>query len=196
MLKDKCIKKYDSNDIAKEISVLRQNNNINIRITVEELVAFGRFPYSKGRLTKEDKEKIKASIEYLDLEEIKSKYINELSGGQRQRAYIAMILAQDTNCILLDEPLNNLDMRYAEEMMKTLNRLSRELGKTIVIVMHDINCAAHYSDRIIAMKDGKVLKDGTPDEVITKEILDQVYDHNFKIREIQGKQVCLYNKVS
>lgn len=193
ILKNKCIKKYNSNEIAKEISILRQNNSINIKITVRELISFGRFPHSKGRLTKGDEIKIQDAIDYLDLNNIQGSYINELSGGQRQRAYIAMILAQDTKCILLDEPLNNLDMRYAEEMMQILSKLSRDLKKTIVIVMHDINCAAHYSDRIIAMKDGKVLKDGTPHEVITKKVLDKVYNHDFKVEEIEGKKVCLYN---
>lgn len=196
ILQGKCIKKYSTTEIAKEISVLRQNNNINIRITVEELVSFGRFPHSQGNLGPEDYEKVNDAISYLNLEEIRDSYINELSGGQRQRAFIAMILAQDTKCILLDEPLNNLDMRYAEEMMIILNKLARELKKTIVIVMHDINCAAHYSDRIIALKDGKIIKDGTSDEVITKEVLDVVYDHDFKIEEFYGKKICLYNNVS
>src|SRR5699024_986971 len=147
-------------ELAKKISILKQSNAINLKLTVRELVSFGRFPYSQGKLNKEDWEKVDEAIAYLELEELQDKYLDQLSGGQRQRAHIAMVVAQDTEFILLDEPLNNLDMRHATQIMKTLRRLVDEMGKTIVIVIHDINFASCYSDQIVALKDGKIVKQG------------------------------------
>lgn len=189
------IKDIKSNEIAKRIAVLRQSNNINLKLTVEELVAFGRFPHSQGRLTKEDHLKIDEAIDYLKLNEIRNSYIDELSGGQKQRAYIAMILAQDTKYIFLDEPLNNLDMRYAVEMMTTLENLVKDYNKTIVIVMHDINIASAFCNYIVAMKNGEVLSEGKTDDIIEKEILDDVFDHNFCIAGIGGKKICVFHNL-
>lgn len=189
------IKDIKSNEIAKRIAVLRQSNNINLKLTVEELVAFGRFPHSQGRLTKEDHLKIDEAIDYLKLNEIRNSYIDELSGGQKQRAYIAMILAQDTKYIFLDEPLNNLDMRYAVEMMTTLENLVKDYNKTIVIVMHDINVASAFCNYIVAMKNGEVLSEGKTDDIIEKEILDDVFDHNFCIAGIGGKKICVFHNL-
>lgn len=186
------IKNIKSIDVAKRIGILKQTNNIQAKITVYELISYGRYPYSKGRLTLLDKQKIEKAILYLDLEEVKDKYLDELSGGQRQRAYIAMILAQDPEYIFLDEPLNNLDMKYASQLMGILRRIVNELGKTVVIVVHDINIASSYADYVIAMKDGQIYKEGSNLEVITKEVLDYVYDYDFKIKCIDGQNVCLY----
>ena len=194
-LDDINIKDIKSNEIAKRIAVLRQSNNINLKLTVEELVAFGRFPHSQGRLTKEDHLKIDEAIDYLKLNEIRNSYIDELSGGQKQRAYIAMILAQDTKYIFLDEPLNNLDMRYAVEMMTTLENLVKDYNKTIVIVMHDINVASAFCNYIVAMKNGEVLSEGKTDDIIEKEILDDVFDHNFCIAGIGGKKICVFHNL-
>ncbi len=179
-------------DIAKKLAILKQTNHISMRVTVKELVSFGRFPYSKGRLKKEDEIKIQEALDYMDLNEIQSKYIDQLSGGQRQRAYIAMIIAQDTKYILLDEPLNNLDIKYGVEMMQLLQRLVKDLKKTIIVVMHDINFAAAFSDHIIAMKNGEVIDQGHIDHMIDKTILDHVFDHDFCIAGFNGKKVCLY----
>src|SRR5690606_18282809 len=105
-----------SNELAKKISILKQSNFINLRLTVRELVSFGRFPYSQWRLTKEDWEVVDKAIQYMELEDIQHKYIEQLSGGQKQRAFIAMVIAQDTDYILLDEPLNNLDMKHSVQI--------------------------------------------------------------------------------
>src|SRR5690606_32944777 len=113
----------------------------------------------------EDELKITQAIEYMNLTDIQDKFIDELSGGQKQRAFIAMVIAQDTEYILLDEPLNNLDMKHSVQIMKILRRLVDELGKTVIIVLHDINFASVYSDRIVALKDGKLLKDGRTSEI-------------------------------
>jgi iron complex transport system ATP-binding protein len=181
-----------NNELAKKISILKQSNNINIRLTVKELVSFGRFPYSQGRLTKEDRKFVAEAIRYMELEEIQHKYLDQLSGGQRQRAYIAMVIAQDTEYVLLDEPLNNLDMKHSVQIMKVLRKLADELGKTVVIVIHDINFASCYSDYIVAMKDGRVIKEGTTDEIINPSVLNEVYDMNFKIEEIDKEKICIF----
>lgn len=189
---NKNIEDMRSDEIAKKLSILKQQNNLNVRLTVRELVSFGRFPHSKGRLNKQDKIKIDEAIEYMKLKEIEHDEINKLSGGQRQRVYIAMILAQDTPYILLDEPLNNLDMRHSVEMMLLLDRMVKELGKTIIIVVHDINIAAAFADHIIAMKNGMIIEEGSPDEMIDEKILDEVFDHNFCVVGYQGKKMCVY----
>lgn len=146
--------KTPSDKLATYLSVLRQENQFASRLTVEELVGFGRYPYTKGRLTLDDKKKIDESLEFLNLSNLRHRYLDELSGGQRQRAYVAMVLCQDTEYVLLDEPLNNLDMKHAVIMMKLLRRAADELGKTIILVIHDINFASVYSDHIIAMRAG------------------------------------------
>jgi len=181
-----------NNELAKKISILKQSNHINVRLTVKELVSFGRFPYSQGRLTKEDRRFVNEAIRYMELEEIQDKYIDQLSGGQRQRAYIAMVIAQDTEYVLLDEPLNNLDMKHSVQIMKTLRRLADELGKTVVIVIHDINFASCYSDYIVAMKEGRVIKEGATDEIINPVVLNEVYDIDFKIEEINREKICVF----
>ncbi|MFS8630217.1 MAG: ABC transporter ATP-binding protein [Bacillales bacterium] len=181
-----------SNELAKKISILKQSNFINLRLTVRELVSFGRFPYSQGRLTKEDWEVVDKAIQYMELEDIQHKYIEQLSGGQKQRVFIAMVIAQDTDYILLDEPLNNLDMKHSVQIMKVLRRLVDEMGKTVVIVIHDINFAACYSDYIVALKDGKVVKEGLTTEVITPEVLKEIYDMDFTVREENKRRYCLY----
>ncbi|MBS9374994.1 iron ABC transporter ATP-binding protein [Rhodococcus sp. B50] len=165
-----------SKDLAKIVSILRQENHFVTRLTVRQLVGFGRFPHSKGRLTLEDEEAISKSIEFFDLTDLEHRYLDQLSGGQRQRAYVAMVLCQDTDYILLDEPLNNLDMKHSVQMMKHLHKVAVELGRTVVIVLHDINFAGHYADRICAMKDGKVVEFGTPEEILVDETLTRVFD--------------------
>ncbi len=186
------INKIKPNQFAKAIAILKQTNQIQVNLTVRELVSFGRWPHSKGNLTKEDELKIDEAIKFLRLKEVENKNINQLSGGQKQRAYIAMIVAQDTKYVLLDEPLNNLDMRYSVDMMLILQDLVQKLGKTVMIVLHDINFAATFSDHIIAMKDGKIIKEGTPDEIMDKGVLDYVFDHEFCIAGVNGKKYCIY----
>lgn len=165
-----------SKDLARIVSILRQENHFITRLTVRQLVSFGRFPYSKGRLTSADEEIITRAIDFLDLGALEGRYLDQLSGGQRQRAYVAMVLSQETDYVLLDEPLNNLDMRHSVQMMQQLRRAAEELGRTIVIVLHDINFAGHYADRICAVKDGRVVEFGGPDEIMTDDVLTRVFD--------------------
>jgi len=170
------VTKTNSNDLAKIVSILRQENHFVTRLTVRQLVGFGRYPHSKGRLNQADEEIISRSIDFLDLGELEGRYLDELSGGQRQRAYVAMVLAQDTDTVLLDEPLNNLDMKHSVVMMQHLKRAAAELNRTIVIVLHDINFAGHYADYICAMKHGKVVQFGTPEQIMQDEILTEVFE--------------------
>ncbi|WP_252231166.1 ATP-binding cassette domain-containing protein [Clostridium sp. ZBS15] len=183
---------WQDKDLSKTISILKQNNNINIRITVRELVTFGRFPYCGGNLTSEDKAFVDEAINYMELTDLQDRYLDELSGGQRQRAYIAMVIAQNTKYILLDEPLNNLDMKHSVEIMKILKRLVNEKSKTVIIVIHDINFASCYSDYIVALKDGKVVNQGKTSEIINKEILESIYEMNFNVTNIDNRPICVY----
>lgn len=186
------VEAWDSKDLAKKISILKQANNINIRLTIRELVSFGRFPYSHGNLTKEDTKHIDDAIKYMKLKKIEHKYLDQLSGGQRQRAYIAMVIAQNTEYILLDEPLNNLDMKHSVEIMKILRKLVDDLGKTVVIVIHDINFASCYSDNIVALKDGKIVQDGSTDKIIDTSVLNGIYDLDFTIQDLDNMKLCVY----
>ncbi|WP_128895930.1 iron ABC transporter ATP-binding protein [Longirhabdus pacifica] len=170
-----------STDLAKIVTILRQENHFVTRLTVRQLVGFGRFPYSKGRLTKEDEEIISKYIDFLDLTDIEHRYLDELSGGQRQRAYVAMVLCQETEYVLLDEPLNNLDVAHSVQMMEYLKQVANEFGRTILIVMHDINFAAKYSDRICAMKNGQIAAFGTVEEMMNPELLTNIFETKIEI---------------
>ena len=183
---------WKSRELSRRLAILTQSNNIQMKLTVEELVAFGRFPYSGGRLTAEDRDIINRAISYMELEEFKERFVDELSGGQRQRAYIAMVIAQDTEYVFLDEPTNNLDIYHASNMMKMVRKLSDELGKTVILVLHEINYAAFYSDYICAFKNGKIAKYGTVEEVIQKEVLSEIYQVDFEILNIKGKPLSVY----
>ncbi|WP_042454524.1 iron ABC transporter ATP-binding protein [Neobacillus dielmonensis] len=186
------VRKMKSNEFAKRVSILKQSNYMNVRLTIRELVSFGRFPYSKGRLTEEDERIVDQSLEYMGLTDMQDQFLDELSGGQRQRAFIAMVIAQDTEYILLDEPLNNLDMKHSVQIMKILRRLVDELGKTVVIVLHDINFASVYSDWIVAMKDGRVVKDGPTEQIIQSDALKEIYDMDIPIQQMGGCRICVY----
>lgn len=181
-----------SSALATTLAVLRQDNHIAARLTVHDLVEFGRFPHSRGRLTVHDREHIERAIDYLDLGAYRDRFLDELSGGQRQRAFIAMVLAQDTKYVLLDEPLNNLDLRHMTEIMRLIRRMADELGKRVVVVLHDINFAATWSDRIVAMRDGVVVADAGARGIMRPEVLGAVYDTPVDVREIDGRPVALY----
>ncbi|AMX83881.1 iron ABC transporter ATP-binding protein [Geobacillus subterraneus] len=186
------ISHYRTEELAKKISILKQSNHIAARLTVKELVSFGRFPYSRGRLTRQDNEYVREAIHYMELNDLQHRYLDELSGGQRQRAYIAMVLAQDTDYIFLDEPLNNLDMKHSVQMMKVLRNLVDQLDKTIVIVMHDINFASCYSDYIVALKDGKVVSEGDVSTMMRSQVLRGIYDMDVHIQTIENRRICVY----
>ena len=188
----KNLNEWKSGDLAKHLAILTQSNNTNMKLSVRELVNFGRFPYSAAKLTNEYKKIVSKAIEKMELSDLADCYLDELSGGQRQRAYIAMIIAQDTEFVLLDEPTNNLDIYHSISMMKNAGILSKELNKTVIMVLHELNLAAFYSDFIVAMKDGKIVKFGTPSEIMTAENLKEIYGVEFEILQIHGKPMSVY----
>lgn len=191
-IQDMDVFKTPSDKLATHLSVLRQENRFTSRLTVFELVGFGRYPHTKGRLNPDDYQHIHRALDFLNLTEFKDRFLDELSGGQRQRAYVAMVLCQDTEYVLLDEPLNNLDMKHAVSMMKQLRRAANELGKTIVIVIHDINFASVYSDYILAMKNGELVYQGTPIQIMNSAILEDIFDTPVSIETIQGQHIAVY----
>lgn len=181
-----------SEDLAKVLTILRQENHFVTRLTVRQLVGFGRFPYSKGRLTNEDEAIISKYIDFLELTDLENRYLDELSGGQRQRAYVAMVLCQETEYVLLDEPLNNLDVAHSVQMMEHLKHAAKEFGRTILAVMHDINFAAKYSDRICAMKDGRIAAFGTVDQIMDSNVLTDIFETNIKIIDGPYGPIAIY----
>ncbi|ELK8508179.1 iron chelate ABC transporter ATP-binding protein VctC [Vibrio vulnificus] len=192
LIEGKEIQVWNNKLLAKKLAVLRQANSITMRFTIREMVAFGRFPHSGGRLTAQDHQQIDRAIQYLDLSDIQDKYLDELSGGQRQLAFIAMVIAQDTDYVFLDEPLNNLDIRHSKQIMQTICRLAKEMNKAVVVVIHDINFAACYSDQIIALKKGQIVASGSVEEVIEEAVLEQIYETPFSVIERDGKRMCTY----
>ena len=173
-----------------EAAVLRQSNFTNLRLTVRQLVSFGRFPYST-EVYEADHEMVDRALAYLKLEGMADKYLHQL-GRPAPAAYIAMVVAQDTDYILLDEPLNNLDMRHAVDIMKTLQELVADLGKTVVIVLHDINFASCYSDHIVAMDQGRIVRVGCCEEIIDDAVLGPLYQMDFRIENINDNRICIY----
>ncbi len=188
----KNLKDWNSKELAKKLAILTQSNTMQAKLTIRELVTFGRFPYSGNRMTEEDHKIIEEAIRYMELEEFADRFVDELSGGQRQRAYIAMVIAQDTDYIFLDEPTNNLDIYHSSNMMKIVRKLCDDLGKTVILVLHEINFASTYSDYIGAFKNGKLYKFGTVEEVMTKETLKELYQVDFEILNINDKPVSIY----
>ena len=191
--KGRDITHWESRELAKHLAILTQANFVQMKLTVRELVAFGRFPHSGSALSADDWTKVDQAIHYMELEAFANRFIDEMSGGQRQRAFIAMVLAQDTEYVLLDEPTNNLDIYHATQMMKLVRRLCDELGKTVILVLHEINLAAFYSDVICAFKDGRIAAQGTVDEVMTPENLKRIYGVDFEIHRIDGKPLAIFH---
>lgn len=179
-------------ELARRLAILRQSNEVTARLTVRDLVGFGRFPHSRGRLTAADQRQIDDAIGFLGLNDLADRFTDELSGGQRQRASVAMVLAQDTDVILLDEPLNNLDMAHQVRMMVHLRRAADHLGKTVIVVLHDLNFAAAYADRVVALKDGAIVAAGTPAELMCDDVLTEIFDTEVRVHRLDGLPVAVY----
>ncbi|MFC4002092.1 ABC transporter ATP-binding protein [Prauserella oleivorans] len=181
-----------SAQLARRLAVLRQENHMTVRLTVRDLVSFGRFPHSGGRLTAEDREAVEDAISYFELGDLAERQLDQLSGGQRQRAFVAMVLCQETDYVLLDEPLNNLDMRHSVHMMNRLRRMADDFGKTVVMVVHDINFASCHSDQIVAMRDGSVVAHGDVEAMMRPDVLRKVYDLEIPVHELDGKRIGVF----
>lgn len=183
VLDGKDILKEDTKALAKKISILPQTPEGTDGITVGELVSYGRFPYQKGfgRLSKKDYEVIQWALEVTGTMDYKYRSIDALSGGQRQRVWIAMALAQETDIIFLDEPTTYLDMAHQLEVLELLQKLNLQQQRTIVMVLHDLNQAARFADYIVALKNGKIVKAGSCEEVINKDVLMEVFNIDAEI---------------
>ncbi|APQ73267.1 ABC transporter ATP-binding protein [Clostridium botulinum] len=189
------ISKLSTKEIAKKMAILPQNPIAPSGLTVSELVAYGRFPHQKGfgNLTEEDKRIVKWALAATKLSEFERREVDTLSGGQRQRVWIAMALAQQTDLILLDEPTTYLDLAHQLEVLKLLYELNRNQKCTIVMVLHDLNLAARFSDYIIAIQKGAIIKYGNPEEVMTPEVLRKTFNINadIVIEPKSNRPVCI-----
>ena len=181
-------------DFARQVAIVHQYNTAPADLTVQRLIGYGRTPYQRMGVAanaKEDEEKVRRAMEITNTAKLADKPAAELSGGQKQRVWIAMALAQDTKLLFLDEPTTYLDIRYQLDILKLIRRLNREFGITIVMVLHDINQSLYYSDEIVAMKDGRVSAQGLPGEVITSELVREVYGVDLNISHLDGKPFIL-----
>lgn len=188
------IRKEKAEHIAKKVAVLPQTPTCPDAITVRELVSYGHFPYRKviRGMSRHDIEQVDWALEKTGLTEISGRLVTELSGGQRQRAWIAMTLAQETEMILLDEPTTYLDMAYQLDVLQLLERMNREKQLTIVMVLHDLNEACRFADHIIGLKNGKVVCEGRPADVITRENIREIYGIDAKlVMSDGGYPICM-----
>lgn len=177
-LDGKKISEIPSKELARSLGLLPQSPIVPEGITVADLVSRGRFPYQsflKG-LGKKDYEAVEEALEIMGITDIANRCVDELSGGQRQRVWIAMALAQETDILLLDEPTTYLDITYQIEILDLLTDLNRKKGTTIVMVLHDINLSARYADYIFALRKGKLISEGSPSEIITEDLIKDVFD--------------------
>ncbi|MGP4713359.1 MULTISPECIES: iron ABC transporter ATP-binding protein [unclassified Psychrobacter] len=189
--KDHDIISCDARTLATTVAMLGQDNQVQGRLRVHELLMFGRYPYHQGRPSAADQQKVNEIIERFELEPLADRFLSTLSGGQRQRVLIAMIVCQDTPYLLLDEPLNNLDMYHAGRLMRELRTLSHTQQKTVVIVLHDINQAAQFADTVVTMKDGQVKAVGRPVDVLTQKTMKALYDVEVTVLTHHGRPVIV-----
>ena len=192
-LHGKNIQNLGLKDFARRVSIVHQYNSSADDITVERLVSFGRTPHMKMMqgYSDEDEKLIQWAMEVTNVLKYRDREVSRLSGGQRQRVWIAMALAQNTKILFLDEPTTYLDIRYQIEILELVKKLNREYGITIIMVLHDINQAIHFSDRIIGLKDGQVTAQGAPDAVITEECIRELYGISLGVTTIEGKKFVL-----
>ncbi|MEY8354282.1 ABC transporter ATP-binding protein [Lachnospiraceae bacterium 54-53] len=182
-------------EFARNVAIVHQNNTAPPDLTVERLVGYGRTPYLNAFQTagnaEEDEEAVEWAIRVTDLSSVRNKCVAELSGGQRQRVWLAVALAQMTDVLFLDEPTTYLDIRYQAEILKLVRRLNREYKITIIMVLHDINQAMEYGDVFVGMRGGKILVEGEPKEVVSEDVLYQLYGIRLPIAEVSGKKIVL-----
>ncbi len=190
LLEGEDIQSIRPRDFARQVSIVHQYNTAPADLSVEKLVSYGRTPYHTMGISsnpKEDEEKIRWALEITHTQKHKDKPVMELSGGQKQRVWIAMALAQGTKTLFLDEPTTYLDIRYQLQILQLIRTLNREYGITIIMVLHDINQSLYYSDEIVAMKGGKMIAQGQPEQIVTPDLIREVYGVDLKIRKVEEK---------
>jgi len=183
LLDGKSILQYSSKEFAKTLGLLPQSPVVPEGISVADLVCRGRFPYRSTLhgLTTKDYEAVEEAMEIMGIAELADRNVDELSGGQRQRVWIALALAQQTDILFLDEPTTFLDIAYQIEILELLVELNRTKKTTIVMVLHDINQAARYGDHIFAMKEGQLVAEGAPEEIIHEDLIEKVFHMKSRI---------------
>lgn len=171
------LRHYDDRAFARSVAYLPQDVNSGSDMTIRELVACGRYPWhgALGRFSKTDQEKVDEALRATHIERFADRFVGTLSGGERQRAWIAMLVAQDARCLLLDEPTAALDVAHQIEVLSLVRRLAHEGGRSVIIVLHDINMAARFCDRIHALKGGRVVASGAPAQVLSAKTLHDIY---------------------
>lgn len=199
-LEDLDLKKISSKEIAKKLAILPQSPQGPEGLTVYDLVSYGRFPHrnKRGKINDEDKKVIDWALKVTKLEEYQLRPIENMSGGQRQRVWIAMALAQQTDIIFLDEPTTYLDLSYQLELLELLEELNIKHQTTIVMVLHDLNLASRFAHYMVAMKDGKIVKEGCPHTIMNKEVLKEAFniEANIEICKQSKKPICIsYNLI-
>ena len=197
-LKNHELDTYTRKDLATYISFVPQNVNLEVDFTVYEMIAMGRTPYSKRfkSLTEEDEKIIEHAIQIMHCESLQDRPFSYLSGGEAQRVLVARAIAQDTKCLILDEPISHLDIRYQVEIMETLKYLNEKEGKTIIAILHDLNLCAAYCKQVVLMNKGKIHASGSVEEVLTKKHLKEVYDMTFEIYEQADRKQKFYIPVT
>lgn len=192
-LNRKSIEEYKNKEFARELGMVYQQNRILGDITVKKLVSYGRTPYLKPlqKYSEEDLERIDFALEMTNLKSIQEKEVAKLSGGQRQRVFIAMALAQNSKILLLDEPTTYLDVKYQMDILNLVRKINKDLGITIIMVLHDIMQAINYSDEVVGLQKGKIVFQGAPKEVLSSEIISELYDTQLMIEEFRDSVVVL-----
>lgn len=184
------IKEIPLKEFAKKAAIVHQKNTAPDDISVERLISYGRLPYTsvfKPALGDEDQQYVERALRLAGLEELRDRRMGTLSGGQRQRAFIAMALAQNTKLLFMDEPTTSLDVRYQIEVLRLAQRLNREEGITVVMVLHDINQTIEYSDEVVGLCSGGVVMQGAPEEVIEPEVLEKIYGIRLPVFRAEGR---------
>ncbi len=187
-LNSKDINKMSTEEVARTLAVMAQSANAPAGTTVEELVCYGRMPYRKffDGMSHEDKQAVEEAIAFTELAPLRTRLVHTLSGGERQRAWLAMALAQKPKILLLDEPTTYLDVHHQLELMELVVRLHKEMGLTVIMVLHDLNHAARYSERLIALKKGVIMADGATEEVFVQPIIEELYDVRAVIMQVEA----------
>jgi iron complex transport system ATP-binding protein len=177
LLDGKRIDRLPTREVAKILGLLPQSPIAPEGLTVADLVARGRHPHQAWyrQWSSDDEQAVAQALEWTGIADLAERPVDELSGGQRQRAWISMVLAQGTDLLLLDEPTTFLDLAHQVDVLELVRRLHREAGRTVVMVLHDLNFAARYADRLVAMRDGRIIAAGEPADVITEELLAEVF---------------------
>ena len=175
--------------LARVLAIMPQSAQVSARLRVGEAVLMGRYPWHRGRPDNRDREIVAETLTLFSLDALADQFLDEISGGQRQRALVAMAYAQETDYLLLDEPLNNLDIAASRHLMGLLRQMADTGKKSIVIVLHDINFAAAFADRVVVICQGRIVADGPPSKVVTPALMTDVFETDAQVHMLDNRPV-------